>query len=229
MKTGTCFECKTLQPLSGGRLELHNRTAESKTTIVSGSGYPKGGSRREVLVEVQCVGSGWRPVETREKNLGRARARRLANVEAVRGEAAVALDALLHDRADLVHERRRLLDLALVAYRLENPKSRPDRNGFVWGIPSDRKKDYRTFCIFCGELIASFARGWYSRHFVERDKVVHAHPMVCGLQYLAGIRELVPPGTRKLPTQMMLAEVPDVRVPREWERATHGPLFETKQ
>ncbi len=204
MSVATCSACKTEKRTEGGKIVEHSRTQRRSVRAIS-SGYPKGGGSQwtdEDYVS-RCEGSLGTPLETLTKNRERARSKRRGFVLAVRDEASVVLDAILTNRTDLDEEfgkprRRELLDLALVGYRLENPKQKVS-HGILWGKGTTTAGDrcHALFCRFCGCSIAKVPLGAWSRyHETEREMLTGRHVMVCALQFLSGLRKIVEPGTK---------------------------------
>lgn len=188
---GVCGACKRMFELVNGKVIEHQLTWKSEIEVEA---------RSPATVSIRsCSGSNGRPDDVRARNRERARAKRRKLVDAVSGEASVVLDALLGKRADLDAEyddkaRERMLALAFVGYRIEFPTT-PTSNGLLWcGNPKVR---HDLYCRFCGEFVAHVpAGGWSTQTKEQRFEVTGRHVLICALQYLAGIRKLVAPGTR---------------------------------
>lgn len=203
MKTGTCFHCEKQHAVVRGKLVEHTCSVGRTRTLLSISDDSSKRTWDEKVITQRCLGSGDRPEEAREKERGKRKAKKQAEVVAVRDVSSVILDAQLIGTkildAEFPTERRaELLKLALAGYRLEYPKARKIENGILWwtGRVSKGVRGHKLFCRFCGIVVARLPiGGWQRLTQDERKATYENHVIVCTLQYLAGVRKIVTPGT----------------------------------
>jgi hypothetical protein len=189
--TGTCSSCNIPQQTKGNLIVDHLPWPD-EYYLISG------------LSRALCFGSGRTSAEVRarkrEKAQARSKAKRHAHVLSVREEASVLLDAILMKRSDLDEEfgqsrRDELLKIALIGLRNES-LGRRQLNGVLW-MDGTAVRPHKLFCQFCGFLMASFDMGvWSKLTHKRRDAILGPHLTICSLQYLAGVRTIVAPGTR---------------------------------
>lgn len=206
MRTGTCEDCNaTGIAVVQGKLVEHRRKLGQFSSIGGVARYSttmRMSAEDRAIVE-RCFGSNRRPKEMRERERSKRRTKRQAEVDAVRDVSAVISDVILTGRKDLDNEfpperRAELLKTALVGYRLAFPKARAITDGLHWwsGQISKGLRGHRVFCRFCGHLLATLPSGVWSRLTDDERRVLHEHHVtLCALQYLAGVRKLVEPGT----------------------------------
>jgi hypothetical protein len=200
-----------------GRLVQH-RAADRRGH--RGSASEPAPARRNISRAIRCPGSERTPEEVLAKNRERARKKKLEKQEALvaswRGNASVMLDALLTKRDDLDAEfdRDAALRVALKGYRQEHPKTaESSARGLLW---VSGREEHKIYCRFCGQRVAVLERGQWSKSTAEEHfELVGRHVLICSLQYLAGLRKTVPPGTRIDPDQDLSPQgyLPDLQGP----------------
>jgi hypothetical protein len=192
---GKCTFCREQHPTADGGYVVQHQRPRSWTSGVPGD-------------FTDCNGSLKPSVELRERRRQKRIAKRLAEVVAHRGDAAVVLDAVLVGREDMKPQLMPMLKLALVEYRILNPASRAPE---IWSNvdrahPRSHIRTGRVdvYCTFCRELLASdWARGWDNLGSIEAFTLVDGHCVPCALQHLAGMRTAAQPTARTLPAVAM--------------------------
>lgn len=206
----TCPVCMTLQPCgAAGKLAAH-WSAPHRLISVWRTGQPY------AVENAVCVGSGKMSREQRQKRVDARNRKRQTEVEAHRAMAAVANDAVLEGRGDLIGaaEIYNLVRFALVDLHLRYPDVALSREPWRWvhrgkvrGPRYLKKSLGDIYCRFCGERLAMRAAHAYvevqrcggNASLFTRDVLPHTTP--CALQSLAGLRIPVKPGTMLLPEE----------------------------
>lgn len=149
-----------------------------------------------------CLGFG-RPSDQERKRRQSARdTDRVAELEAVRADAAVALDSFLSGRSDFAHRHDEFRKLALFDYRRRlKPHVRREWHWVAQRLGWTHRRDVKgdVYCIFCGEMLLRNVRRSDVNH--PQIGIMDLHLTRCMLMFVAGIRDAVPPGTKMLPEE----------------------------
>lgn len=195
---GTCPRCEGVVALEGDRLASHDRWY--------------GAGRGHGIYMANCNGSGRRPLEVLTPQRDKARAKRLAAVDAVRDEASVVLDAYLArrnlDDLDFIDQLHHFYELAFTQYRVRFPKARPDKCGYSWNRTMKKNGYVNCHCIFCGDFLGEMPVAWKVKdteaakaRWNKDGPIMERHVHECALMVVAGLCEPVAPGTRNLQAQ----------------------------
>lgn len=202
MKTGTCDAC-------------NRADVEVVRDVLAIHAFKPGASIRAN----RCPGSEARSVEIRAKERARRLAKKEATLDAICGNTAVVLDALLVGRNDLD------VEFTLAGFRLPAARryamltgQRLPTYGTHW---ASSRSHHNLHCAYCGYLIVTIRRGYWSQITVEeRVGMLERHTMICALQMLAGLRTPVTPGaTLQDPDHEMLYAKTSALLPPELARA----------
>lgn len=189
---GTCPRCNGVVELTpNGRIGDHDITRGT--------------------VAYECRGVGRRPLEQLIPDRERVRAKRMAEVDAIRAEAAVLLDAYLArrdlaDLEDLGEQLHRFRELAFTHYRVRYPRARPDACGYSWQSKMAKNGHVHCYCVFCGDWLGEMPVAWKVKNLDDvKERWAAAasrfdrHTTECALMVVAGLREPAAPGTRNSP------------------------------
>lgn len=159
-----CATCKRPCPVSGrGRVEAHD-------TFIIGD---------------RCRGSGHSSCEELDRQKAADDARMRAEIEAARGLACVALDALLEGRRDVTLRYREAVRLALGAWELKFGMQAHTTLRRGWWVPEAGQ--YGWNCRFCGHFIG------VGHRLLSTGQPGYLHVEKCALSVVAGILD-PPPG-----------------------------------